>query len=239
MKRAPRGTITPALRAIAVLIVSVITLGGGGAVAIWNGPGHAHPSQDRGAVQPWIFTVVSRSNGASGATYKIRIRLMADDAFVTTFGSDWKDDAQRVLARATPLLGQVSIGLDIVAIEEWHPTTSASLADMLAELVFSSSRPSDAVVIALTARNPSEIPHYDGWTSARAPAAIIKVWNPMRDEVGALITHEIGHVLGAGHHEGGHVCTEGGCLMDPIGFSHGYRWCEHHAETLASILSHL
>ena len=40
-----------------------------------------------------------------------------------------------------------------------------------------------------------------------------------------VVAHEIGHLLGADHHECEHDYD---CVMAPKGFSFPPRWCEHH-----------
>ena len=48
----------------------------------------------------------------------------------------------------------------------------------------------------------------------------------------ALVAHETGPILGATHHQDGHICENGACIMNKVGSVRSNVWCDEHADQI-------
>lgn len=189
-----------------------------------------------GPIPAWVSAVVARTE-SPGPEHSVRLVIAADQVFAQDFGSDWELDAMRMVMSAAPLMELASVTLNVVDTIAWTSSPpDAGLVGMLVEMVATADLPDDAIIIGLTTRTIIEYPNYDGWVTDRVPIAMIKVSPSSQERTDSLIAHELGHLLGAGHHEDGHLCTDGGCIMDAVGYSYGDRWCDHHSEEIGQFL---
>jgi len=218
----------PIIVAAAVVLLAALGLRTAGLVAE-HGEGQGY-----GEAPEWLRGVVTRSDGETG--FLLRVEVVADQTYREAHGSEWAEAASETVMASSDLLNEINVSLEIVDVRQWD-SDPAPLRDMLHQAQGDPHR-EDAVLLAFTSYESMTYPVYDGWTAGGEPAIALKVTNHNEWAVSALVTHEIGHLLGAHHHEDGHDgSSDGDCVMDAAGYRYADRWCDEHRETIAAMLA--
>ena len=224
------------------VVTSFLALGGlvisSGLVPLFvRDNGSPHQSESR-ATPPWMKDVAARNVPGAEMPYELRIIIAADEEYIESAGDEWQSAARATVLTASNLLSQIGVQVEIVGVRSWLSSDSGpGLAALLNDALEQVGPPSDAILVVLTNQEIHEQPDYDGWASSQVPATILKSMEPGRPTFASLVAHEVGHLLGAGHHDDDHECTDGGCVLDPRGYAHGYRWCDDHRDTISEILN--
>ena len=209
-------------------VVLSLVLVTGGAVHVPSHPEHAPP--------PWITDVVTRSEPGSARAYTMRLVVAVDEEFVHARGDSWESDARSVVLTASDLMGQIDISLVVTLVARWD-SNPGRLPEMVDDVVSQVGLPPDAVLVALTSQTSMEPPVYDGWASSSRPVIVIKVTEPERTTLPALLAHELGHILGLDEHGPDHPDDDEGCLMVGRGYQYGDRWCPEDERAVALLLA--
>jgi hypothetical protein len=162
--------------------------------------------------------------------------VVADEEFVDRVGIGWRDAARDVANSASDLLEEVGVGVDVVGVARWISYDGTSeITYLLDDVVEQMDHHGEYVLLALTGQKTDT---YDGWARTGPPVLLLRITTmPPPRTTASLFAHELGHILGASHHDDDHACTEDGCLMDEVGYAHADTWCDHHKEEIARTLS--
>lgn len=172
-------------------------------------------------------------------TVEILADVAVDEDFIARVGDNWESRVRQTVARANTLLAQVGVSIRVASLQQWHSDDQEdSITEDLASAERQVKRGPGNLLVAIT---PQGAVKYDGWAEERLNRIIIHFYEDGELRNSALLAHEVGHVLGAHHHEDEEECTEEGCIMDREGYAHATTWCHHHRnvirEHLASALA--
>lgn len=156
--------------------------------------------------------------------------LAVDEDFARNVGAGWRAEAHRTLQEASSLLERVGIELAVASTQRWESDDAEdSVVDLLDAADLQTETRAGNLLLVITDQHTVR---YDGWAQDSRDRVIVRFNHERTQRNAALIAHEVGHLLGAHHHEDDEECTEGGCIMDERGFAHATEWCDHHAETI-------
>ncbi len=165
----------------------------------------------------------------SASAYLV-VDVAVDEEFVATVGADWERDAREMVDAANRLLGQIGIAVEVGSIRRWRSYDETRDAPaLLTEATGQAQRRSGRMLLALTGQAAKPL---DGWSRRTRTSAIATYYPYDRAMTAALVTHEIGHILGATHHEDGHLCENGACIMNKAGFARAETWCDEHSDQI-------
>lgn len=174
------------------------------------------------------FTVYERESPIQQA-YVIA-DIMVDDDFIVTNGSGWRDDITEMVEGANGLLGQVGIEIRIGSVGIWVSDEGAgSLLNLMESAESQMHRDPSRLLLVITCQDP---PRQDGLAQGRPGRLIIEYYHRNVPRNSALLSHEVGHLFGAGHHEDAVECIDDGCIMDEKGYEHEEEWCDHHRDLI-------
>jgi hypothetical protein len=158
------------------------------------------------------------------------IDLAFDEEFRAIVGDGWQNEAHEMIDSADQLLGQIGISVEVGSVQPWwSDDASMDAPRLLAEASRQVSRDSGHAFLAVTGQAAKPL---DGWSRRLRTSAITRYYKYDRAMTSALIAHEMGHVLGAIHHEDGYICEEGACIMNAAGFARSDFWCDEHVEQI-------
>jgi hypothetical protein len=156
--------------------------------------------------------------------------VAVDEDFVNRLGDDWGDELQMTLDGANALLAPVGLTVQTASTQQWRSDD---------DLYYISSHISSAerqirripgyLFLAITGQDTIK---YDGWSQESGSRLIVQFDHNFPRRIHSLIAHEIGHLLGARHHEDEEGCVGDGCIMDGKGYAHATTWCEHHLQLI-------
>ena len=153
----------------------------------------------------------------------VRVIIAADEAWRHTYGDGAEARAKQLLADVNRILEAAGIKLSMASYQSWSSTVHAdSMSSMLRHLESAVPAPPGQLVIGLTGRQTSRV---DGLAHVGHIHLVARLHPDKPQLDGLVIAHEIGHVLGADHHDCEHDYR---CVMAPEGFASPVRWCEHH-----------
>ena len=180
-----------------------------------------------------VFNVgfrVQKSDQAGSAPYYVVADILIDDDFMITNGANWRDRVSEMVRGTNDLLGQVGIEIRIGSIDPWVSESDAGSLQVLVESAESQSqRDPSRLLIVITCQDP---PKVDGLAQSGYGRVIVEYYHNDVTRNAALLSHEIGHLFGASHHEDAIECVGDGCVMDEKGFQHYEDWCNHHRELI-------
>lgn len=149
--------------------------------------------------------------------------LATDETWQQTYSAGAEARARQLLVDANSILEPAGIRLSIADYRIWSSVNHAqSMSQLLGHLDDTVPARPGQLVIGLTGRQVSRM---DGLAHVGHIHLLARP-HPGKPQLdGLVVAHEIGHLLGADHHE----CDHGyDCVMAPKGFSSPPRWCEHH-----------
>jgi hypothetical protein len=170
-----------------------------------------------------------------GAPARLAVDVAVDEEFVEQAGDGWEAHVNELLAEANALLGPVGLSLAAESIQRWR---SDDAVNRISAQLISAENQSDRVPSNLfLAFTGQQTGNRDGYMWESETRAIARFYPERRQRTASVIAHEIGHLLGARHHQDDEECTEQGCIMDQSGFVHATRWCEHHRQVIQEFIS--
>ncbi len=197
-----------------------------------SGSLHDHPS-DSGSdatASNLRGVLVNPGDGPGGSLVHIEADVAVDDDFVGRMGSDWLDEVDETVDGANRLLEKVGVRIDVASVQRWRSDeTEVSSSALLASAVAQVQGVPGRLLLAITSQDTVK---YDGWADVPGGRVLSHFYHQGKRRNHALIAHEVGHVLGARHHENEDECTEDGCIMDEAGYAHADTWCEHHERAI-------
>lgn len=153
----------------------------------------------------------------------VRVVVAVDEAWRQTYGDDSETRATLLLADVNRIMEPAGIRLSVTEYRNWSSTEYAgSMSSMLSHLDASVPAQPGKLVIGLTGRQISRV---DGLAHVGHIHLVARLHQDRPQLDGLVVAHEIGHLLGADHHECEHDYQ---CVMAPKGFSIPARWCDHH-----------
>jgi len=163
------------------------------------------------------------------------VDIVVDEEFVRDAGGLWQEEVYRQLAGANRLLGEVSVRLGVSSKQTWHSDDAVPYASALLQLSIEQivHRQGDVLMVF----SGQMAGRYDGYSRGRARAVLVSLNQRDPSLTRSLIAHEIGHLLGADHHEDDEECHEDGCIMDKRGYIHASEWCDHHRMAIKANLA--
>ena len=164
-----------------------------------------------------------RLAAGSMPTRSVEVVLATDEAWQQTYSAGAEARARQLLVDANSILEPAGIALSIAEYRSWSTEgNGGSMSQLLGHLDDTVPATPGQLVIGLTARQVSRV---DGLAHV-GHIHLLARSHPGEPQLDSLVVaHEIGHLLGADHHECEHDYD---CVMAPKGFSFPPRWCELH-----------
>lgn len=160
----------------------------------------------------------------------VLVDVVVDEEFVNHIGKDWENRVREIVRNANKLNGQVGLNLKVVSVQRWRSDDAeATLEALLNSAERQTHRNSGNLLLAITCQDTVK---YDGLSQTSERAVIVQYYHKHQERNAALIAHEVGHILGARHHEQEDECDGDGCIMDREGYDHASQWCHHHEEQI-------
>ncbi len=154
---------------------------------------------------------------------ELPVVIAVDEAWRETYGEGAEARASQLLVDANSILELAGIGLSVADYRNWSSEgNSGSMSQLLGHLDDTVPAMPGQLVIGLTGR---QVSREDGLAHVGHIHLVARPHPDMPYLDGLVVAHEIGHLLGADHHECDHDYQ---CVMAPKGFSSPPRWCEHH-----------
>lgn len=164
------------------------------------------------------------------ASYRLMADVVVDEEFVTQVGERWRAEVLEIVAGANVVLEPVGIFVEVVSIQQVaSDDTLDSMSMLLKDVGKKLQRTQGRLLIVITCQDTVK---YDGWANASHNEMAVRFYHTERERNSSLVAHELGHVLGARHHEQEHECIEDGCIMDQQGYANATHWCQHHIDVL-------
>lgn len=164
----------------------------------------------------------------------IRVVVVADQAWQEAYGGLAETRARQLITEADRILESSGIDLRMTDYGTWATRGAEhSMSEMLKGLESAVPAQPGELVLGLTGRQISRV---DGIAHVRHVHLVARR-HPDRPQYDALVlAHEIGHLLGAEHHDCDHAYR---CVMAPKGFGLPARWCGHHVLEIQRHAAHL
>ncbi|MEE9198712.1 MAG: M12 family metallo-peptidase [Dehalococcoidia bacterium] len=169
--------------------------------------------------------------GTSGdSSVYILADVAADEDFVNRLGSGWELQIREMLSEANLLLAAIGLHIKVHSIQQWHSNDAQQhISTLLGSAGLQVERVPGHLFLAITGQPTVR---YDGYAMESGSQIGVRFYLGDPRHNSSLISHEIGHLLGAVHHEDEAECTEDGCIMDQRGYAHATHWCQHHKRLL-------
>lgn len=156
--------------------------------------------------------------------------VAVDEEFVAKVGERWQKHLYETLDEVNVLLTPVGLSVKAASAQRWKSDdTWYYVSSHIKSAEQQVQRTPGRVFLALTGQDTVR---YDGWARESGNQMIVQFYKENQGRTHSLIAHEIGHLLGASHHEDEERCTEYGCIMDRTGYAHATTWCEHHEQLI-------
>lgn len=163
------------------------------------------------------------------------VEVAIDEEFVIQVGDDWETEVYRMVEEGDSLLKEVGLELKVVSIQRWRSDNEEdSIEALLNSVELQIKRDPRHLLLAITCQDTAK---YDGWAQPSKSQAIVKCSPKKAESKELLIAHEVGHLLGARHHEDEEECTEDGCIMGHVGPGYFTNWCQHHQQVIEEYIA--
>ncbi len=160
---------------------------------------------------------------ASLPRQELAIVVAMDEAWQQAYGVEAEATARQLIAATNRVLEPTGIRLAVTDYLTWAGQEGGpSMSGMLEHLESSVPARPDQFVIGLTGRQISRV---DGIAHVGHIHLVARRHPDRPSYDGLVVAHEIGHLLGAKHHDCDHDYR---CVMAPKGFGLPARWCAHH-----------
>lgn len=176
-----------------------------------------------------------RPGSLAEAPVSLLADVAVDEDFVERVGNGWRTAVEDTVAGANALLEPIGLRVEIYTLKHWRSSDAEdSVAAHLKSAEEQIRGTPGRLFLAITGQDTVK---YDGWAVASGGRVIVQFYHHRRKKNSALIAHEIGHILGATHHEDEEKCTGEGCIMDRQGYAHATNWCDHHRQLISGFIA--
>ncbi len=156
--------------------------------------------------------------------------VAVDEDFMIQGGGEWRTQLLRTLDETNALLSPLGLHIKVHSIQQWHSDDTQHHISILLDSAYQQiERVPGHLFLAITGQRTVR---YDGYAEESGSRMGIQFYSDNQGRNSSLISHEIGHLLGARHHKEEEECTEEGCIMDRRGYSHATGWCQHHQQVI-------
>ncbi len=155
--------------------------------------------------------------------HEMPVVVAADESWRQAYGVRAEAASRDLIADVNSILQPTGIRLTVADYVTWRSQPNEnSMSEMLAHLDDAVPSQPGEFVIGLTGEQISRV---DGIAHI-GHVHIVARRHPDQPQLdGIVVAHEIGHLLGADHHECDHDYR---CIMAPKGFAQPARWCAGH-----------
>jgi hypothetical protein len=140
-----------------------------------------------------------------------------------------------LLAAANALMNPIGLNLTAGSVQRWRSDDAvAYISSQLISAERQAERTPSNLFLAITGQRTVS---FDGYAVESETRAIVRFYPERREHTASLVAHEVGHLLGAKHHEDDDECTGHGCVMDRSGYASATTWCDHHTQQIREYLT--
>lgn len=190
-------------------------------------PSFARPAETHAAATGTSEQLNIHLGPHDSAVAYLVVDVTVDEEFEAVVGGDWEHEAHEMIDASNWLLGQIGIAVEVGLLQRWlSDDATRDAPELLAEASGQALRRPGHMLLAVTGQAAKPL---DGWSRRSRTSAIASYYRHDQARTAALVAHEMGHILGATHHEDGHICENGACIMSKAGFVRAATWCDEHA----------
>ncbi len=169
-------------------------------------------------------------DGFAGPLPYVVADIVLDEEFISSSDLEPGEAVDKILRDANGLLAVAGVSVRAGTIGQWRSDDSErSIPILLRSAVEQGVATEGNMFLAITGQYTGT---YDGWSEGPGHRLIVRYYDESAFRTRALVAHEVGHLLGARHHEREEDCDEDGCVMAEQGFAYADTWCDDHLEVI-------